>query len=89
MWALLGARRNIVHRAAHVNSVSCPATAAVPYFFSLLYFLYFLHILNPGRNDVLYTGFGDSKYRACSLLRKMVAAGWLGRKSGRGFYNYS
>jgi 3-hydroxybutyryl-CoA dehydrogenase len=38
--------------------------------------------------DVLYTGFGDSKYRACPLLRKMVAAGWLGRKSGRGFYNY-
>jgi 3-hydroxybutyryl-CoA dehydrogenase len=39
--------------------------------------------------DVLYTGFGDSKYRACPLLRKMVAAGWLGRKSGRGFYNHS
>jgi 3-hydroxybutyryl-CoA dehydrogenase len=39
--------------------------------------------------DVLYTGFGDSKYRACPLLRKMVAAGWLGRKSGRGFYNYA
>jgi 3-hydroxybutyryl-CoA dehydrogenase len=36
--------------------------------------------------DVLYTGFGDSKYRACPLLRKMVAAGWLGRKSGQGFY---
>jgi 3-hydroxybutyryl-CoA dehydrogenase len=39
--------------------------------------------------EVLYSGFGDSKYRACPLLRKMVAAGWLGRKSGRGFYNYS
>jgi 3-hydroxybutyryl-CoA dehydrogenase len=39
--------------------------------------------------EVLYAGFGDSKYRACPLLRKMVAAGWLGRKSGRGFYNYS
>jgi 3-hydroxybutyryl-CoA dehydrogenase len=38
--------------------------------------------------DVLNTGFGDSKYRACPLLRKMVAAGWLGRKSGRGFYSY-
>ena len=38
--------------------------------------------------DVLCTGFGDSKYRACPLLRKMVAAGWLGRKSGRGFYRY-
>jgi 3-hydroxybutyryl-CoA dehydrogenase len=38
--------------------------------------------------EVLYNGFGDSKYRACPLLRKMVAAGWLGRKSGRGFYNY-
>jgi 3-hydroxybutyryl-CoA dehydrogenase len=38
--------------------------------------------------DVLYSGFGDSKYRTCPLLRKMVAAGWLGRKSGRGFYNY-
>ena len=39
--------------------------------------------------DVLHTGFGDSKYRACPLLRKMVAAGWLGRKSGRGFYSYN
>jgi 3-hydroxybutyryl-CoA dehydrogenase len=39
--------------------------------------------------DVLYTGFGDPKYRACPLLRKMVAAGWLGRKSGRGFYNHN
>ena len=39
--------------------------------------------------DVLYSGFGDSKYRACPLLRKMVAAGWLGRKSGHGFYPYT
>jgi 3-hydroxybutyryl-CoA dehydrogenase len=38
--------------------------------------------------EVLYNGFGDSKYRACPLLRKYVAAGWLGRKSGRGFYQY-
>jgi 3-hydroxybutyryl-CoA dehydrogenase len=38
--------------------------------------------------DVLYEGFGDPKYRACPLLRKMVAAGHLGRKSGRGFYVY-
>jgi 3-hydroxybutyryl-CoA dehydrogenase len=38
--------------------------------------------------DVLYEGFGDPKYRACPELRKMVAAGWLGRKSGRGFYGY-
>jgi 3-hydroxybutyryl-CoA dehydrogenase len=38
--------------------------------------------------DVLHTGFGDSKYRACPLLRQYVAAGWLGKKSGRGFYTY-
>ncbi|HMG36720.1 MAG TPA: 3-hydroxybutyryl-CoA dehydrogenase [Blastocatellia bacterium] len=39
--------------------------------------------------NVLYDGFSDSKYRACPLLKKYVDAGWLGRKSGRGFYEYS
>ncbi|MEQ8155739.1 MAG: 3-hydroxybutyryl-CoA dehydrogenase [Clostridiaceae bacterium] len=38
--------------------------------------------------DVLYTETGDTKYRAHSLLRKYVRAGWLGRKSGRGFFSY-
>jgi len=38
--------------------------------------------------EVLYEGFADSKYRPCPLLRKMVKAGWLGKKSGKGFYNY-
>jgi 3-hydroxybutyryl-CoA dehydrogenase len=39
--------------------------------------------------NVLYDGLADSKYRPCPLLVKYVEAGWLGRKSGRGFYDYS
>ena len=39
--------------------------------------------------NVLYEGFGDPKYRACPLLRQYVDAGWLGKKTGRGFYEYS
>ena len=38
--------------------------------------------------EVLFDGFGDSKYRPCPLLRQYVQAGWLGKKSGRGFYTY-
>jgi 3-hydroxybutyryl-CoA dehydrogenase len=38
--------------------------------------------------NVLYDGLADSKYRPCPLLTKYVEAGWLGRKSGRGFYDY-
>lgn len=39
--------------------------------------------------ETLYDGFKDSKYRPCPLLRKYVESGWLGRKSGKGFYDYS
>jgi 3-hydroxybutyryl-CoA dehydrogenase len=38
--------------------------------------------------NVLHDGFGDSKYRPCPLLKRYVDAGWLGRKTGRGFYEY-
>jgi len=43
-----------------------------------------LHVL-----ETLYDGFGDPKYRACPLIRQLVSAGHLGRKTGRGFYQYS
>ena len=39
--------------------------------------------------EVLYEGFGDSKYRPCPLLRQYVQAGWYGKKTGKGFYTYS
>lgn len=39
--------------------------------------------------EILYEGYSDSKYRPCPLLRKMVKAGWLGKKSGKGFFEYA
>ena len=38
--------------------------------------------------EVIHQGLGDSKYRPCPLLRQYVEAGWLGRKTQRGFYDY-
>ncbi len=38
--------------------------------------------------EVLHEGFGDSKYRPCPLLKQYVTAGWLGKKTGRGFHRY-
>jgi 3-hydroxybutyryl-CoA dehydrogenase len=38
--------------------------------------------------EVLHKGLGDDKYRPCPLLRQYVEAGWMGKKSGRGFYKY-
>ncbi|ASV67986.1 3-hydroxybutyryl-CoA dehydrogenase [Cytobacillus sp. FSL W7-1323] len=39
--------------------------------------------------EILHEGFGDDKYRPCPLLRKYVKAGWLGKKTGKGFYEYA
>ncbi|WP_062351479.1 3-hydroxybutyryl-CoA dehydrogenase [Bacillus kwashiorkori] len=39
--------------------------------------------------ETLHEGFGDDKYRPCPLLKKMVSAGWLGKKTGKGFYTYN
>ena len=39
--------------------------------------------------ETLHSGLGDDKYRPCPLLRRYVAAGWLGQKTGRGFYEYN
>jgi 3-hydroxybutyryl-CoA dehydrogenase len=46
------------------------------------------HDLCHAIKGVLHDGLGDPKYRPCPLLRRMVAAGHLGRKSGQGFYKY-
>ncbi len=39
--------------------------------------------------EILHEGLGEDKYRPCPLLRKYVKAGWLGKKTGRGFYEYT